>query len=148
MKKLITIIISICLVVIFASCELNKDVQSNTTPINATKKAEPKDIKVTIDKSNFNNYSNSILQAINSSLKNEKDLDSTAKNDIQDYLNKYHSGDFYAGKLSSNDTHKSEVVFLTSISLKYFFQAKDEKDEQKIETQKKILNDLLAEYSF
>lgn len=141
MKKLIIGILSIFLLIsMLTACDLN----SKNTNVTINK---PKEEKIVIDKTTFDSYSLTLLKAMRSSLKNEKDLDNNTKNDITEYLNKYHSDDFYHSKLSTSDTHKSEVVFLTSISLKYFFEAKKINDKQSMTVEKKCLNDLLAEYN-
>ncbi|MDF2802355.1 MAG: hypothetical protein K0S61_2258 [Anaerocolumna sp.] len=143
MKKIIISILSIFLLASVAtSCGLNS--KNTNSDVN-----KPKEEKIVIDKSNFDSYSTTLLKAINHSFKKGKDLDGPTKNDIEEYLTKYHGDDFYTNKsLSTDYKNKVDDVFLTSINLKSFFEAKQSKDTEKIATQQKILTELLNKYSF
>lgn len=141
MQKVIASILGIFLLLsIFTGCELN----SNTKD-----KPKNKEEKIVIDKSTLDSYSTTLLKSINYSYKKQKDLDSTTKNDLTEYLNKYHGDDFYKNNtLTAKEKDQIDDVFLTSLGLRYLLEAKKSNDTEKVKIQQKVLSDLLEKYNF
>lgn len=140
MKKVTIYILGVFLLLsIFAGCELNPN---NDKPKN-------KEEKIVIDKSTLDSYSITLLKSINHSYKKQKDLNSTTKNDLIEYLNKYHGEDFYKNNtLTAKEKDKIDDVFLTSLGLKYLLEAKQSNDTEKVKIQQKVLSNLLEKYNF
>lgn len=143
MKKVITSILGVILLLsIFTGCESN----TNSKDISISKSKEE---KIIIDKSNLDSYSTTLLKSINYSYKKQKELDLTTKNDLTEYLNKYHGEDFYKNNtLTAKEKDQIDDVFLTSLGLKYLLEAKQSNDNEKVKIQQKVLSDLLEKYEF